>query len=299
MREMLANGPARMHAYGSWIATRYRDQKNLVWMMGGDSGSFDAAETAVESALLAGLRSVPGQQSMLVSAEWASESIATDQPTFGSAMTLNGAYSWSGHVIRQGRRAYRHEPVRPAFLLEEPYDEEGADGNHVNASATQPVRRFQWWGWLSTIGGYIAGNAYVWPFRPEWRTHLASRATQDMVHLNAFMRSIAWYKLVPSGLAAMRTFVTSSARSVDASDYVAGAAAPDGSLAVVYVPPAHSGPIAVAMSVMSAPARARWFDPTSGAYIPIAGNLANSGTHFFAPPARNSANERDWVLVLD
>jgi len=30
----------------------------------------------------------------------------------------------------------------------------------------------QWWGWLSTIGGYIAGNGYVWPFIPGWQNHL-------------------------------------------------------------------------------------------------------------------------------
>ena len=35
---------------------------------------------------------------------------------------------------------------------------EGPDRNRVNLSATQPVRRFQWWGWLSSIGGYIFGQ---------------------------------------------------------------------------------------------------------------------------------------------
>src|SRR3954469_2829939 len=39
MQEMLANGPARMHDYGVWIANRYKDQKNLVWMVGGDMGT--------------------------------------------------------------------------------------------------------------------------------------------------------------------------------------------------------------------------------------------------------------------
>ena len=87
MREIVANGPARMQAYGAWIATRYKDQKNLVWMMGGDMGTppntFNTAQRDVESALLTGLKSVAGQQSTLFSAEWDSESIATDQTDFG------------------------------------------------------------------------------------------------------------------------------------------------------------------------------------------------------------------------
>ena len=70
MQEMVANGAAKMQSYGAWIATRYQNQKNLVWMMGGDMGSFNKAQAAVESALLTGLKSVTGQQSVFFSAEW-------------------------------------------------------------------------------------------------------------------------------------------------------------------------------------------------------------------------------------
>src|ERR1700681_4117562 len=123
---MVANGPARMQSYGAWVATRYKNQKNVVWMMGGDKGTrldpFDVAQAEVEAALLGSLKSVAGQRSLLFSAEWASEAIATHQESFGASMTLNSAYSWSGDVNAQSRRAYAHAPVEPAFLLEEPYD---------------------------------------------------------------------------------------------------------------------------------------------------------------------------------
>ena len=265
MQEMVANGSAKMQSYGAWIATRYQNQKNLVWMMGGDMGSFNTEQNMVESALLTGLQSVTGQQSIYFSAEWSSGMIATDQAAFGGAMTLNGAYSFTGDVNNLGRRAYAYTPVEPAFLLEEPYDEEGPDGNGVNPNATQPVRRFQWWGWLSTTGGYISGNGYVWPFRaPAWHDHLDTQGSRDMTRLNAFMGSIAWYKLVPSGLNGMRTLITAGGSSVSSSDYVAAAATFDGTLLVAYIPPAHSGSITVDMTAMSGPARARWFDPTSG-----------------------------------
>ena len=177
MQEMVANGTAKMQSYGAWIAARYKGQKNLAWMMGGDYGTppnpFTTEETSVESALLTGLKSVAGQRSALFSAEWTSESIATDQTDFGAMMTLNGAYSYSGYTVYHGRRAYARNPVEPAFLLEEPYDEEGPDGTGGNPAATQPVRRFQWWGWLSTIAGYISGNGYVWPFNaPGFQAHV-------------------------------------------------------------------------------------------------------------------------------
>jgi len=33
MQELVANGSTKMQSYGTWIATRYKNQKNLVWMM--------------------------------------------------------------------------------------------------------------------------------------------------------------------------------------------------------------------------------------------------------------------------
>lgn len=307
MEELVANGVTNATRYGEWIATRYQNQKNLVWMMGGDMGtapnSFNTEQTEVERALLTGITNVPGQQSVQFSAEWSSESIATDQTNFGAAMTLNGVYSHSGYVAYHCRRAYAHSPLRPAFLLEEPYDEEGLDGNGFNPAATQPVRRFQWWGWLSSIGGYISGNGYVWGFRTnnatvDWHNHLDTPGSRDMARLNAFMGTIAWYKLVPSGLNGMRVLVTDGGSSEYFVDYVTAAASPDGTLLVAYLPPAHNGPITVDMGVMSGPVDARWFDPTSAVYADIGTGLTNAGSRSFTTPGDNSAGAKDWVLVL-
>ena len=308
MQELVANGPAKMQTYGAWLATRYKNRKSLVWMLGGDMGTpphaFNSAQTAAENGLLNGLKSVTGQQSVQFSAEWDSGSLAADQTTFGSAVTLNGVYSWTGDVNFHGRRAYARSPVLPAFLLEQPYDEEGPDGNGVNPSATQPVRRFIWWGWLSTIGGYVTGNGYVWPFRSggdgDWRNHLDSTGARDLARLNAFIRSQAWNKLVPSGLNGMRTLITAGGgASPSAADYVAASAAVDGKLLVAYIPPAHAGPITVDMGAMSGLARARWFDPTSGDYSSIGSGFTNAGPREFLPPGANNSGYTDWVLVLD
>ncbi len=115
----------------------------------------------------------------------------------------------------------------PAFLLEEPYDQEGPDGNNVNRYATQPVRRYEWWGWLSTIGGYIAGNGYVWPFKSRWKDHLDTPGARprppERVHA---VDPVA--QLVPSGLNGMRTLITAGGSSVSFTDYVAAAATPVG-----------------------------------------------------------------------
>lgn len=301
MAEMVANGPERMRAYGAFIARRYADRPNLVWMLGGDFGEFDAAQGAAERALIDGLmHGAPSGAIKLRSAEWSSETIGTDQPEFGPLITLNGAYTFDGYTADHARRAYAVTPVRPAFLLEEPYDEEAADGTNVNRHATQPVRRFQWWGWLGAIGGYMAGNGYVWPFAGDaWRAHLDTPGSRDLGHLNAFIRGIEWHTLVPSGLDGMRELITRGGSCVRAPDYIAAAASRDGRLLVAYVPPEGAGSFEVDLRALRGPVRARWFDPTDGSWRAIADALPNTAPRPFRLPGRNAKKERDWVLVLD
>ena len=303
MQEMVANGPSRMRAYGRWIASRYRSQPNIVWMAGGDLGTpprdFTDEQTEVHAAMLAGMKSITEQQSVHFSAEWTSQSIATDQADFGSAMTLNGVYSWSGRIASLARRAYEQTPTRPVFLLEGPYDEEGPDGNNTNPSAAQPVRRFQWWGWLSSIGGYVTGNAYVWLFRSPWTAHLDTRGARDMAVLNEFVGSIAWYELVPSGLDGMRRLVTSEGSEPDAANFVSAAATRDGTLLVAYVPPGHRGTFVVDLGAMAAPLRVRWLDPTTGAYTADDTKASDSSVRRFATPGPNARGDMDWALVVD
>lgn len=302
MKELVANGTAKTEAYGKWIANRYKNRKNIVWMLLGDMGKFNEEQRNAEAALIKGLKSIHDQQSVQYSAESYSGQNAADNADFGNEMTLNGSYTWELKIPVPyiARKAYAHGPAMPSFLLEEPYDEEGPDGNNYNPNATQPVRRFQWWGWLSTIGGYISGNGYVWQFvDPVWQQHLNTQAALDMSRLNSFIRTIDWWQLVPSGLNGMKTLIIDANNADTSAAYVSAAAAKDGSLLVAYIPPAHKGNITVDMTALSNTVNAFWFDPTNGKYISIKDlSLTNKGFKIFTPPGKNSAGENDWVLML-
>jgi hypothetical protein len=301
MKELLANDAEKTMAYGKWVANRYKNQKNLVWMLIGDMGKFTPEEKKVEAALIKGLKSVPDQQSSHYSAEPGGGSNSVDQPDFGTEMTLNGVYTWGTVPIATlGRKAFSRVPEMPAFLLEEPYDEEGPDGNRFNPHAIQPVRRFQWWGWLTSIGGYIAGNGYIWPFIDGWwERHLNTPATLDNERLNAFIKSIRWWKLVPSDISGMKNLITAGGSTDDKPDYVAAAASLDGSLLIAYIPPDHKGTITVDLTVLKNKISASWFDPTKGNYITVTGPpLNNKATRQFTPPGKNSQGQNDWVLKI-
>jgi hypothetical protein len=302
MKELVANGVGRSAAYGKWIAQRYRARKNIVWMLLGDMGTFNDEQKRAEEALIKGLKSVADQQSIHYSAEAHSGQNSAEQADFGSEMTLNGVYTWELKVPVPfiARRAYRHMPTIPSYLLEEPYDEEGPDGNNYNPNAIQPVRRFQWWGWLCAAGGYISGNGYVWQFvDPVWQQHLNTQAAMDMSRLNKFIRSIEWWKLVPSGLNGMKTLITGKNNRDTAADYVAASATKNGTLLVAYIPPAHTGSISVDMSALRGKIYANWFDPTNGSFTEVTGSpFTTKSAREFVPPGKNSTGENDWVLVL-
>ncbi|CAN5476646.1 DUF4038 domain-containing protein [soil metagenome] len=301
MKELVANGE-KTEQYGAWIATRYKNRKNIVWTLLGDKGIYTAAQAKAEAALIKGLKNVQGQQSVQYTAESNSGENAADNAQFGHEMTMNGSYTWELKVPVPyiARKAYAHKPVIPAFLLEEPYDEEGPDGNNYNPNATQPVRRFQWWGWLSTIGGYISGNGYIWQFvDPVWQQHLNTQGALDMGRLNSFIHSIKWWKLIPSGLNGMPTLIVDPNNTDTSAAYVSAAATKDGSMLVAYIPPAHEGSTTVDMTALSNKVNAYWFDPTNGVYTSIKDfSLTNKGYKSFTPPGKNSAGENDWVLIL-
>ena len=297
MKELVANGKERSRAYGAWIANRYKQQKNIVWMLLGDMGRFNEGQRVAEQALIDGLKSVPNQQSNQYTAESHSGENAADNVFFGKEVTMNGVYTWELKVPVPylARKAYAHKPTMPAFLLEEPYDEEGPDGNNFNPNATQPVRRFQWWGWLSTIAGYISGNGYVWPFLdPVWQQHLETQGAQDMTRLNNFIRSVEWWKLVPSGLGGMKPIVLDPGNSDTTASFVSAAAAHDGSFLVAYIPPAHKGEVNIDMRVVNRDAYAYWFDPTDARYflIPASPISNRSAKKFFASRKKPCGRKR-------
>lgn len=287
MDEMVANGATKMQAYGAALATRYQNQKNLVWMIGGDRGlgafPFDAGQAAVEQAFINGLQGVT-RVSNLMAAEWvrgSSGSIATDQTDFGQYVTLNSTYASATGINLQGSLALAHSPQLPAYLMEAPFD----DGS-VKA------RQYCWWGQLANVGGYQIGDFNLYLFGSGYLTALTNATSQQLVYLHRFFRAIQWNDLIPTPAA-----ITAGGSTISASDYVACAVDAAGSTLVAYVPPSHSGTFAVDMTKMRGTTTALWYDPTTGLYTSAGSGLANTGTRVFTISA-NSLGDNDQVLKL-
>jgi hypothetical protein len=311
MPEMEANGATKIETFGAYVATLLAGNGNVVWMLGGDQGTgsepFDAGQVIVEQALYDGVTSVAGN-SELWSAEWRRNSVISEQEDFGELMTMDGSYANSDNINNYQRQAYTAFGGH-VYTQEMPFDQEGSDGNSVNTDATQPCRRFDYWAWLSGIGGYTSGNGYVWPFNDtgsgdDWDQHLNTQCAQDEGRLNAFIKSTIWWTLIPSGKTGMRNLIPSGQGTLTDQDWIAAAANGDSgtaSILLAYCPPGADGTFNVDLRVMSGTCRLRWFDPTDGTYTPEAEDVANTEASFAVstPGANDEGTYDDWLLVVD
>jgi hypothetical protein len=105
---------------------------------------------------------------------------------------------------------------------------------------------------------------------------------------------MAWWTLAPdvAGTLLSRRLSNQPAEGL-------GAVARDRSFAVAYLPRVRT--VTLDLEALAGPrVEARWFDPASGAFVPVPGSpFPAKGAREFRPPAPNAATDGDWVLVLE
>lgn len=294
------NGPGAAYAYGQYLGRRYKYFDSVLWLNGNDFNSWrDSTDDALVQAVAKGIHSVdPGQLQTVELNVFTSSSF--DDPTWIPLIALNSTYTYSPTYM-QMIHSYNQKPVAPAFLVEAHYDLEDV-GKPPDLGTPAVLRREEYWTMLSGGKGQFYGNAYTWSFKAGWQSHLDTPGVAQVQLWKEFFTALPWQDLVPDQdhsilTAGYGTYGTLETR-VSQSDYATAAGAPDGSVVVAYMPTARA--IAIDMGALRGPARARWFDPTNGAYIDVPGSpFPKSGSHSFTPPGKNHDGDSDWVLLLD
>ena len=235
------------------------------------------------------------------------------------------------------RQAYERRPVKPVFNGEPLYEAHNPGVENAEVRWAHWVSVFSgacaasygcqgFWG----IGTEVPDR----PTRPGhgsdwWKQHLDDQpVARQMRYFEALNRAYPFHRAVPDyaleaplilspGLPTVKgdqrepgvstspdraSPVATSAAINDrgqAGDYKAALLAMDRTWALVYLP---SGPqarrVTVRMDWFRGPVRARWFDPTSGAWTESTESFDSLGRREFRPSARNLAGQWDWVLVL-
>lgn len=294
------NGLKAARKYGEYLGKRYRRYKNVMWISGNDFNNWTTpSDDDLVQAVAQGIRSEASDQLQTVELHVRSSS-SFDDPRWRLLVDLNGTYTYSPTYI-QMLHSYNQTPVGPTFLMEAHYELEDV-GDPPDSGTPSVLRRQEYWTMLSGGMGLFYGNAFTWSFKNGWQAHIDTAGVEQLRIWKTFFSSLPWQELVPDqnhllliqGVGNYGTVLT----RVSESDYATAAATSDGTVAVIYIPTVRT--ITVNLSVLKAPVRARWFDPTIGDYQVVPGSpFAGAGSRHLLPPGKNHDGDGDWVLLLD
>ncbi|MBN8280414.1 MAG: DUF4038 domain-containing protein [Gammaproteobacteria bacterium] len=276
-------GNALLRQYGQYVANRFKDYDNVLWVHGGDYNASDRTRVrAVKDGILdvetESLHTFHGSRGTSALG-WA----GTTDPW----VQVNNVYADENTVIAESQVEWERPGTMPYFLIEGDYEDE--------ASTPLETRQQAWQAVLSGAAGQVTGQESIWLFEPGvWQTKLNTEGARTLKFLRDLLEDYSWWTLVPDF---GNAFLTAGAGTGAARAPAAKAA--DGSFAFIYTRDVRD--LTVDMGAMSpSEVQARWYDPTNGTFTAVAGSpFAPAGSRVFRPTGTNALGRSDWVLVLD
>ena len=278
---MGATGNTNLRTYGQYIATRFEQYDNIMWVEGGD---YDPPDRTRMRAVIDGIQDI--ETTHLHTFHGARGTAALQW--LGSSETwldVNTIYTDKSTVMSEAQGEYQRSTM-PFFLIEDSYEDSAANGTETRQQAWQAV--------LSGAAGQLRGETHIWPFDSSWKSRLDSEGASTMTYLRNLLESYSWWTLVPDF---SNNFLTAGIGS--GATRAPAAVAGDGTFAFIYTRDVRDLTVDMAkLSPLSV--RARWYDPTNGSFVAVAGSpFPNTGSRVFRPTGNNSLGKTDWVLVLD
>lgn len=285
------------YSYGAWIANRYKDRWNIIWMLGGDR-KLEASHRKIIDAMAAGIRSVDTLHLITFHPPGAQDS--TD--FVGDADYIDFHTAQTSHATD---RCYRIEEVmkKMAEASDKPYmDSEPRYEDHpacFDASIgyfwdAADVRQNAYWSVLSGACGHTYGNHAVWSMTRNASEYFPYTWEQALTHAGA--EQMKWVK----ELRLKREYASLSPAPELLAENFAGmgrmAAAKGMNYAYVYSPLGIPFTVDLAAFAGAKCIKAGWFNPRTGEET-MFGILRAGERSAVVPPS--SGKGEDWVLVLE
>jgi len=306
---------SQFQAYGTAVANRYKNQPNLIWLMGNDE--FPTTHDTEYNYILTGIQSAGDTH--LVGAWWSAEytsryetdnnlaaSWGETNSAFNFCYTYNAGY-WVieyayGEVVNEGQSNLL--PV----ILGDGYFYQGGSGDGYDSTLDRAQRQENWWTLAAGARGILSEAENVWP----WASTSPAAVTGDWFFANnlanictVFTGLGEWWNLLPDLNSALvtggrGTRVTGftaggsggSYENSFSNSWVAASKTPDGKLALLYLP--NHTTITVNQSLLTPGYTATWIDPVTGAKTSATPGVTYNST----AKGTNSHGDPDWVLAF-
>lgn len=293
-------------AYGRYLGRRYKDQKNIIWILGGDRNPRDKGDIELWNAMAEGIvAGAGGYDRTLMTYHPQPKENGGSSTWFHSEKWLDFNMLQTGHC-KDGTNYdkitydYNLKPTKPVIDGEPLYEDHPIcfDWQKNGFSVADDIRKLAYWQVFAGALGHTYGCHAIWQFyaagrapvnapqRPWYEAIKLPGATQ-MGFLKKLMLSQSFLDRIPDQSLIM-------GENPKTSEYCSATRASDGHYALIYSPTGKD--LNINTSNLSGKSfQVKWFNPRNGTFSPTT-RIARSPEMKFKAPTTGPNN--DWVLVL-
>ncbi|MBU1820311.1 MAG: glycoside hydrolase family 140 protein [Bacteroidetes bacterium] len=297
---------ANARAYGKFLGSRYKDRKNIIWIMGGDRNPRDDADVAIWRAMAAGVEEGvggPGKALMSFHPQPNSLEDGGSAKWFHNDAWLDFNMFQTGHCRENNvwdriQVAYNKTPIKPVVDGETLYEDHPVcfNAKDLGTSSAYDIRKHAYFDVFAGAFGHTYGSHDIWqmygPGREGvngphfyWYDALELPGASQMKYLRRLIESRPMLERVPD-----QSLITSAR---EAHDHIQATRGQD----YAFVYSAQGKDFTVVMNKLTgSKLKAYWYNPKNGE-VKEAGEVENQGQKKFTPPTTGYG--QDWVLVLD
>jgi Protein of unknown function (DUF4038)/Putative collagen-binding domain of a collagenase len=295
-------------AYGEWLAQRYRNAPNLVWVLGGDRPPMkdDQDYRPIWRAMADGIRAVSGKGALITYHTWGHPD--------GTAALHDEAWLdfhmlQSGHVLRDTpnweslTKLRALTPPKPVLDSEPNYEDHSIDPwlrqwqPSYGVYNEYDVRKQAYRAVFAGAFGHTYGHHAIWQFYAEgrqsvgnlycaWQQALHRPGAAQMQRLKHIMLARPFLTRIPD-----QSIILSDAGT--RGTHIRATRDTGGTYAFVYIPQSGTH-VEISLGWLAGgEGAASWYDPRSGVCIDL-GRVNGASAHF-----TTLDHGPDWVLVID
>ena len=288
--------------YGAWLANRYKNKTNIIWILGGDRNPRNDSDVAIWRSMGNAIKKATAGKAIISfhpqpnasgSAQWFHQDNWLDFNMFQTGHCRNTA------VFDRIQTAYMMQPVKPVMDAEPIYEDHPVCFNvkELGTSNAHDVRMAAYMDLFSGAFGHTYGCHDIWQMYSSktepvngphlfWSEAMELPGANQMIHVRKLIESHPLLDRVPDQtLVKENTYpVSERIQASRGNDYI-------------FVYTAAGKPFTVVLEkIKGNKLRAYWYNPRDGK-TGADEIIDNKGSKEFKPPS--SGYGQDWVLVLD
>lgn len=298
------------YVYGKWIGNRYKNEPNIIWILGGDRPAVRDSNDwrPIWRAMAKGIREATNQKCIITYHPWGGSNSTSqwihNEPWLDINMFQSG--HGGGHDTpcwEYTKRDFDYLPAKPTLDAEPNYEDHpvspwpkwNTDNGYYR---DYDVRKQSYRSVFAGACGVTYGHHAIWQFMngkvaavnyPDrgWINAMDRPGAVQVGYLKHLIESRPMLNRIPDS-----TMIVSG--QGNKGEHIEAFRSSDNSYAMIYLPVGKA--ITVTLPGFSKQLKAWWFNPKD-AGIHLIGKVENKVSMEFIPPSVGMGN--DWVLIID